>query len=657
MKLYKIHVSEKATPTIVNIQYKEESIQVFEELHYEDKQYRMNEYSRSDQGKLLRIGVYAPNAHQVNIHADRQTTQLVQSTLKPGYWYEPTKSWRENGYEEKKEAIFGGNACGTWHVSALDEKGDILEEESVIIIPSTMTYDQYKTMQAEVKSLFENLAVGPGVGGLLKETQLSLFNVEELLSILKEMKEWLQKICEAPSEQLIRTRAKVKRDRITKWDAQSIVESAVFPFRDQLSVPVIVKETNLDEHRMIRFMLEGIKDRVIHEMTVEQSAFNHLRKEKNKRRETSLFVSGDMRNHLENRISAVQKDIDCLMARRKQWEQCCAYVEGMLDESLFDVEPLSPEMTHLFSHDLSYGAVYDLNEQFEALNPQLVPTEQDFVESMMNSPHLYEVWTLLQLVHHISKLKFDCSNVCKSLVDYYARNKKISDWRFKFVNSERGEFFLYYEPDLYMDNKKLKPDYLLLYRRNGEDTWQGHTLDAKYKPYTRLSTNKIRKDIDRSCVRYLTKIKQNTIVMRSSSLVHVDEQANNWNVNQDATYSISHFSLLPGDTENISTYLKRIFHFFGGKKDLCINCGGIADVEDKGYKQTYICPHDKEVWVSNICRYKSSHSWSSRHLALMKYASGNYNTQVNNRWDVHCPVCDKDYEGNALKLNVFGHHL
>ncbi|HDX9688824.1 TPA: hypothetical protein ROY10_004425 [Bacillus thuringiensis] len=79
--------------------------------------------------------------------------------------------------------------------------------------------------------------------------------------------------------------------------------------------------------------------------------------------------------------------------------------------------------------------------------------------------------------------------------------------------------------------------------------------------------------------------------------MHTDIHAIHWNVNHDAVYTISHFSVLPGDTENLNVYFKRLFHYFGKCNRLCLTCGDMADVQDQGYKQTYICPNDGDVWV------------------------------------------------------------
>lgn len=661
MKLFKVHVKEaKPINSIYNYQYEEESIEIFEELKYEDEHFLMNEYSRENIGRcgrLLRIGVYSPEASKVFIQSEGIKTFLVQSKTIPEIWYEPTKGWIEEQHEQRSKSCFGMNACGKWTISVLEEKSTVIEETQVIVMPSTMTYSQYKTMQAEVKSLFENLVSSPEDSNFLKELQLSLFRLDDFISLIEELRVWVQQICEHPAEKLVRTREKKSRDRITKWDGPSLLEGYMFPFREHLSIPTTIKKTSLDEHRMIRYMLESMKKRIVHQRLVEKSARDHLQIEWTNRVEKIAFMDRTMRINLEKRCQSYKNDIESLERREQKWLKCLSIVDLILMEDLFNVEPLIPELTHMFTHEPSYGAVYDLYEQFEQMIPKLQPVEKEFMEAMINSPHLYEVWLLLQLVQHLRKIKLDCSGVRRSLIKKYKKDKKISGWKYKFLFKEDGgELALCYEPEILVKGEgKLRPDYLILYRPRKSEEWQGHTLDAKYKPYTKIPLNVLEHDIDHSCSRYLNKIKKGGLVMKSASLVHVDCRANNWNLDRNRVYNLSHFSVLPGDMGNIQIYLKRIFHFYGGYKELCLSCGNIAKKEDKIYKQTYMCQEDNEVWVSNICKYRKTHHFNNnQNISLMKYPSGNYNTQVKNNWDVHCPICNKDYHGNVLVLDVFG---
>ncbi|WP_462410463.1 nuclease domain-containing protein [Neobacillus sp. Marseille-QA0830] len=658
MKLYQMYVKEKIPSNpFFNFLFEEQEIEVGEPLAYQNEFFIMNEYSRGVKGRLMRIGVYAPHAVKVVIISDGMTSELVESITRPGYWYEQASGWFENGYLQNTESCFGMNACGQWKVRVLGNDGETLEEEKVIVIPRTMSYMQYQTMQAEVKNLFENLSKNLNEGSFLKEVQISLFPLEPLLTLIEEMKIWLKQICAQPAERLTRIRNKTIRSQITKWDRDTFIEASLFPFRNSLSAPVSQKETSIDEHRMIRFMLEHMGERALQERLVETSALQHLQTELAARLESQKKMGASLRKHSEKRCQSIENDIEIIAQRKDKWQKCQEIIQEFLDEPLFTTEPLEVDLTHLFIHDPIYGVVYDLYEQFEEMTPKLESQEKQFIDSVMNSPRLYEIWVLLQLIHQLGKLKVPVSGVRKSLMEKFINDQTISGWVYRFpYDHERGEMFLYYDRELQVrDVGTFKPDYLLFYRKNKSDKWQGHSLDAKYKPYTEMPHNKLQMDMEHSGRRYLDRITGANLTMKSSALVHVDMNATNWNVSNNGIYKLSHFSIVPGALENLQIYIKRIFHYFGHQHQICPSCGESVKMIDGGFKQTYICPHDDEVWVSNICRYRRSHGAGYIDRSLMKYSSGNYNTQVRDEWDVYCPVCKRDVNGNILNLDLYGH--
>lgn len=656
MNLYQIYIRESVPEhSTSSFLYEEMDLEVYDPLIKIEQYYLMNEYSKVN-NKTLRIGVYAPEAAHVFISNGNVKKYLVESKIHLGMWYEASRGWYEEGFLERSESCFGMNACGEWKVSAVSDEGKTLNEKRVVVIPRTFSYAQYRTMQAEVKSLFEGLTAEPEEGSYLKELQIPLFRLEELVLILEEFKDWALVICKNPSEKLVKSKEKMTRSKISKWDSHSILEAAMFPFREKILIQTSIKELNLEEHQMIRYMIEAFVEQVKQSMVIENSALKQLEFELNKRYETLNVINGLMKVFIEKRCTSLERDINWLKERQKKWEHCDSMLRMILSENLYMVDPVMPELTHLFSQDPSYGAVYELYEKFENMVPKMDSEERAFLEAVMSSPRLYEIWILLQLIHHLKKIKIDCSGVRYSLVEKYKKDKKISGWFYRFpFDKTRGEFVLYYEKSIHLeDSKMIMPDYLFLYRHHKNTKWQGHVLDAKYKPYSELLSRQLEKDINHSGKRYLRKIQNTSIIMKSATLVHIDNNATNWNVDSNSLYHLSHFFALPGNLENIQTYIKRILHFFGLQKTICPSCGEKAHCEDKVYKQTYKCPNDYEVWVSNTCRYKREHQNINHNFALMKYAFGNYNNQVENNWDVHCPVCHKDYNGNVLKLDLYG---
>ncbi|OLN22570.1 hypothetical protein BTO30_08765 [Domibacillus antri] len=272
---------------------------------------------------------------------------------------------------------------------------------------------------------------------------------------------------------------------------------------------------------------------------------------------------------------------------------------------------------------------------------------------MVSSPHLYEVWILFQLIHQLKKAQFTCENITGSMIAHFEKERTLSGWSGKFKSS-KGAAGLYYEKEIDLENgRKVKPDFIFLFK-NSNQNWDAHVLDAKYKPYTNINENVLQNDLEHSARRYL-EIKHEKITVKSAALVHIDEKTNNWNVDANHLYKISQFPTLPGLTDHLATYMKRIFHHFNNWLSMCPKCGGDAECILGNYKVTYICDRCENVWVKNQCR--GDFHPNSTTPRLLKYPSGNYNIQVGNQWNVYCPVCFRDVNGNRIRQNLYGHCL
>ncbi|QDY45787.1 hypothetical protein FK545_11230 [Planococcus glaciei] len=180
-------------------------------------------------------------------------------------------------------------------------------------------------------------------------------------------------------------------------------------------------------------------------------------------------------------------------------------------------------------------------------------------------------------------------------------------------------------------------------------------MDAKYKPYLLMGETALRNDLEHSGRRYLT-ISDDSINLKSAALVHIDKNIENWNVDTNRRYSISHFSAQPEILENINIYMKRILHFFNKQLEICPSCGTVTKPDSPDFKETYICNTCNEVWVKNTCK-RNFHPKPQVLPELLKYPSGNYNMQVGTQWNVFCPVCSQDANGNRVQQDIFGRRL
>ncbi|MGG4132129.1 hypothetical protein ABEW19_28135 [Paenibacillus illinoisensis] len=661
MKLYKVAIQEnkRLLPT-GEIQYDEATVQIYEQLDREQKTYVMKEYSR-EQKSLLRIGVKIAEAdHVIAKDAWGNEFNLFESIHEKDLWYDVRKGWMENGYETTKEAIFGSNACGEWKILAYRKDRSLLASEDVRVIPSLLSAEQYRIMQLEIKKLFEELVYQPGQNddrNIIRELQVPLFPIENLQILMSEWARWLEQIEESPSEILYSTRDKRAVRQLKRWDAKAILEQALFPFRDKISARVSLKDVHVPEHRMIKWMLERVNDRIEQEKTTEASMLHQLK-------EIRHGIVGLKSSHekdnkvletLEKRKQQIKKDIDLLEDRYVIWTQFEAVINHYLTNEIFNVGELEPEWTHLFASHPQYRAVYEVYERIGMLAPILTLKELEFEKSLTNSPHLYEVWVLLQLIRELNRVKFVCKDVAESLISHFEKKRTLSGWRDMFTYEDKV-VWLYYECELPHESGKLvKPDYLLLFKTQESDLWHAHTLDAKYKPYVDMGKKVLEHDLERSGRRYLG-ISKNKIVMKSASVVHMDKRTNNWNVDTRKLYSLCHFHAIPGNLEGLKIYMKRFFHYFENLKHLCPSCGEIATCRDQNFKQTYICDFCNEVWVNNTCRDLNRQHVKTK-VRLLKYASGNYYLQVGDDWNVYCPICSSDVNGHIVKTDLFGEKI
>lgn len=662
MKLVSIYLKEEKRQSLIDkIEYDEVGVQMYEELPREGHYYIMNEYSR-EKGKLLRIGVVIQGADQV-IAQDSwgNKIHLYASTLERNLWYEKRQSWMENGYEQSNDAIFGVNACGEWEITACSKEGKKLATEKVKVIPSLLSVEQYYVMQMEVKKQFEELAVfklaEKDDRDIIRELQIRLFPIEKFNKLFDEWIKWLQKIKYTPAETLITTREKQMKHKIKNWDAKTILESAMFPYREKLSVKTTLKVIDLPEHHMIKAMLEQIRERILQESITEEAISNDLTAIIKELTEYNLDQDRDNRvvETVQRRKRQIEEDLNVLQKRQKIWQHCNQKLYQLLSDILFDVEEQEPIWTHLFSSHHVYRPVFEIYEKIMGFVPELTPRERDFERTILNSPNLYEIWILFRLIHQFQKLQFKTKGLSDSLVKYYEEHKSLSGWK-QIFSSKQDTMVLYYEPDMTInDGGSVKPDYLIITRRNQNSIWQAHSLDAKYKPYTILSPTILEKDLERSGRRYL-RIANHNIEMKTAALVHIDKHTTNWNIDTNNVYSLSQFSAIPGKVENIQTYLKRIFHFYLGKHTMCPSCGESSEVIDDIYKQTYLCDSCNEVWVNNVCKYRKQYHPQFR-VKLLKYPSGNYNVQVGNQWNVYCPICSRDVNGHKVMHDSFGNEI
>jgi len=660
MKFYSIHVREEERQEPSGRKsWSEAKLVLHRELERSQGVSIMHEYTR-EENRLLRIGVKIEGASNV-IVTDTWggELKLKPSVHEPDVWYDARQEWVENGLPVGKEAIFGSNACGQWLVTAYGADRNVIGSAKVRVIPGLLTAEQYELMRTEVMQIVEDLAYRPGRGNdrdVIRELQVPLFPLERLRQLIDEWAQWLEKIESEPAEKLHVSREKTGAHLIKRWDSKSLLEYAMYPERRKISVRVSAREPLLPEHGMVKWMLEKIGRRVEQERAVENSALEQLKQLDSDL--TVLNISSEENSRvletLQKRGQQIRADVELLERRIREWAGVEKVIQHYSSSTLFDVEEIEPEWTHLFQTHAPYRAVLEVYEQILELTPFFSPREKAFEQALINSPHLFEVWMLLQLVRGLRRLRFDCPNLFESLVNHFDTDGTLSGWSGRFGHGTET-IELYYEPRLVLrDGSSVRPDFLLEFRDAESGECHAHTLDAKYKPYVDLGTATLEDDIGRSARRYLNIAKEGTRV-RSAALVHIDPRISNWNLDGANRYELSHFPVRPGYTEGIRTYMRRAFHYFDNRINKCASCGKCAAKIDQGYKTTYICDDCSEVWVDNVCSHRNSPFVGRPRTRLLKYASGNYNVQVGKSWNVYCPFCHQEVRGASIRTDIFGY--
>lgn len=664
---------------IIHIVLKDSEIQAYDELTKSEGIFLTSEYTKKDK-MTAQIGVIEPAASKVLIEQFKQPVATLTKDTKTNIWYHKPSKWLADGFEQSTDSIFGINAGGSFDIVAYDVDNLELARAQVIITPGTISIKEYAFMQQEVRRLFELFSYDLARESIdnkniLKQTQTKLFNVYKLEEILNEFSDWFLQLVQQPAEQLIHTTKKVALIQLKKWTPKVILEQTLRPDH-KVRANVIEKSTAIVEHGMLRLMLEQIKQRIDCESQAEEILINELTDEIV---QLSQIIK-DKTNQLQEAILALQQvvkqDLITLKARKSIWFQLNSNVQKWLDEPLMDVSPVEIEETHVFSMNPIYSAVYDSYLKFNELQPKLFEAIRPFIQSILKSPTLYEIWIFLKIIQQLHQWGVNTDGLVTEIYKNHEQHKEFKQFKklFKLPNNP-FDIALYYNYS-FGDEKKICPDFIIAFYIKQTREWFFHTLDAKYKCYSinKRSERLLEKDLKNSAQRYLNVINelaQDNITAQTATLIHTDVQALNWNLQEaninptKAIHQYAHFHFTPNNTKNLNIYFKRILHEASHIANCCPTCGRETQGQirnerpvgdKKKWKTIYICQFDKEVWVGNYCGRcfnnrrglipynRGSIQWRAR--PLYKYAKSNYNVQVDEDWDVHCPICYKNFNGS-----------
>lgn len=646
---------------------------VHEELQFDGKEYFTCEYNKVKK-RLTQIGVLIDNASRVIVN--QFEIEVAQLTLdnESGIWYHNQKKWIEDGFNETTDSIFGINAGGSFEIVAYDQFNCEFAKATVNITPGTMPIEEYQKMQQEVRRLFELFSYDLtkndfNEDNILKRIQLPFYPQGQFQVIFEHFLDCFYEITKMPEQELIQLEKKVSLHQVKKWTPSVIIENELKQ-NGKVTTTVIEKTTDIKEHRMIRFMIEEFQQRINMELAAEQKYLMSLQDELDQLKDVEKRERSPLVLNFRNLIEIIKSDCAKLEKRIDNWIRMNDEIDGLLEEPILQCEPQLIEETHLFRMHPFYSEVFSLFIEYEKLSPELSDSFRLFIQSILKSPTLYEIWVLLKIIEQFSQWGVNPFEFIQEVQEKYITQKSISGYKKQFKLKNRPfDIGLYY--DYTFGETGYRPDFVIGFFDHTDKKWHLHTLDAKYKCYSKMKKGekRILDDLNRSGTRYLNELFKNnpSIILKSASLVHTDVNSVNWNVKHQSVnpfrvqHMLAHYYLTPNKTTNLEIYLKRIMHESSNYDSCCPKCGkkinGVREEKEPHgnklrWKTTYICEVCEEVWVANFC---SSCSFEDRGLRniiiqgrryryprpLFKYPTNNYNLQVDDNWDVHCPTCNK----------------
>lgn len=663
MKLYQVSI-------------KNNNVKKYDELQFDGKEYFSFEYTK-EKGKMTQIGVVVSNATGVVVKQFDNIVARLKLDDVTQIWYHQSSQWVDGKYDQRTDSIFGINAGGSFEVIAFDNLDKEIDKVVVNITPGTMSIEEYKQMQQEVRRLFEVFSYNREQANnvLLKRIQLPLYHQEKFKGILYKFVSCFNEIVRNPEQRLIRSEKKINIHQVKKWTPSIIIENELKK-TGKVTAIINEKSTDIVEHRMIRFMLEEFLRRIEMEQIAEHGYYQQLLNELGQLKEMVENVSDkSIRQNFTNLIQVIEPDIKVLEDRFTIWNKLKVDIDELLENPLMQIESISVEGTHLFRMHPLYSEVYLIFMEYEKLSPIFTNTFRLFVQSILKSPTLYEVWILLKIIEHLSKWGLDTGKFIEEVKGKHLNATTISEYRQVFVLRD-GLFEVEIAYDFPIGKKEYRPDFTIGFRKQKEEKWIVHSLDAKYKNYSLIENDYsgLEKDLKGSGMKYLDGLysEDTSRVLKTATLIHPDIKSINWNVKNNSInienkqHLLAHFHFTPNQNLNLDIYFKRILHENNSFSSCCPKCMKIAIGEKSNkrtygdirtWKTTYKCEECRELWVANYCGSCPKNTLKTEVKGLVfyhprplyKYLSNNYNVQVKEDWDVHCPSCYSPYNRKKFK--------
>jgi hypothetical protein len=594
-------------------------------------------------------------------------------------WYDPGDKYNER-------YPIGINQCGTFYFEAENEDKIIINRSKDVEITSNLlTKEEFRQMVDEIEEIihgFSGLPNHAGPASKVKKENHKLDEANRILKNIKELNEFLLIINKAPQGDLIRTKSKVQKNKIKKFDGKFLIEREIYPFKDKFNVLVNTPTYDIPEHRMIHGVLENcrinamryrkllnqrkteVEDRIDKLSRYQKSQNTNTNIDDYEMKKTSASLSNDLKQ-LNEFKSIYERHIDVLDHIQQEIEQS-------FELPFLQVKSQELTLTNLFIFSPLYKEVFTYLEELS--NIEVVKKSETVIKALKKSPYLYEIWCLISMINSlIDDCGFTfCVNPFENIKDYIAKNNTLKGICFKFYrpvyrqtykgNNKNEKSILnlevYYEKSFKSKDadKRFRPDYTLVFKDNGKKTIT--YLDAKYKSLdNRNDWLKIIKEV--AFEKYYQPLLNKPIASFIMYPNYVSNLSlNNWNAAHSNLEQFRHrfggFDYKPSNKKNFKKWINMIVHYHLDYDRVCLHCGTHlpALCEEKSWKKYFTCKNQecRAFWVKTRCfnrkegtlaKNDAHNNESATLYKYTKHSEMNYHTETNHEWDVHCPVCNK----------------
>ncbi|MRG27753.1 nuclease domain-containing protein [Laceyella tengchongensis] len=623
---------------------------------------------------------------KVYIESDDKTIELYRCS-KSGFWVE-----RVEFYPWKKPigVPSGQNQAGWLTVLAEDEVTGQSARVDGYFRPSCMSDEEYEILLNDLFRIHRSLITDRKSKikvGLEKKTTLTV--IDQAINNLEPL---LMQINAYPGSSLVKHYSKQRIDQIKRLNQQLLIDQEVKPGLTHYFTEVKIENMDIYEHRVIKKMLLILKEIVIStKNTVDFDLYTV--------KEQSVSFSSNRRSDSLTGLNPSQA-FRKMQVKRDAFEEVLAgnieekknHAKSLADSLLAKIDLLlqlpflkaTSEMvepivvSQLFIHDPFYSMIWNqLQEVYEYV---VVYELRDQAVSVHDIPKIYELWCYFKMIEIlIREFGFELKDedeligeinrrfVQGTFLDELSVELKHPVCKIKIQFS--------YNKKVAGFNRKGLPDYLtpdFTFEIQLVNDTQSKTrvyVDAKFRDYHNQGYNKWKKDIIETAIKKYLLNTTGTDQGDISFIVHSDETVGKkFEEEEGIAYSgyyddeirntrfiqelksrdyfdhLGHrfgsFHLRPNSTESFKRWFRMLMEYHLGLIEICWSCGETSSdkiVKEKstiGVGTYYRCLSCRDFWVKSHCE-------RNKHLLIKHFKNYHKESNLNEPWNVVCPVCLK----------------